>query len=254
MLDVTKQIKKELGGLGTFIEKNEWIRNKYAGKDCVILSCGPSFASVDLERLKKKLEGKLVIAIKQTFDELPEFVDVHIYNCANFKACDYSRNPDAIIVECATFPYLLNQQCDIRYIIRERSFSNSVAIRNDIAKWELDRKYERPYGPGIMCEIVFYLAKHLGVKNITTIGWDNRLPVTADDLSHFYDKKDGVHIHDNDVSSKVPFENLKYEAKITTDAAINWYHWLKNSKIDLQIISHLSTISSDIPRIELESL
>ena len=93
MLEITKKLKKELGGLSTFTEKNEWIRNKYNGKDCVVLSCGPSFASVDLEKLKKKLKGKLVVAIKQTFDELPEFVDVHVYNCANFKACDYSKNP-----------------------------------------------------------------------------------------------------------------------------------------------------------------
>ena len=86
-------LKKETGQL----EKLKFLKNSFQGEKAVLISCGPSLTEQDEEKLKDILESRLVLSIKQSFDLFPELVDIHFYNCANYKKYDYSTyNPISV--------------------------------------------------------------------------------------------------------------------------------------------------------------
>ena len=61
----------------------------------------------------------------------------------------------------------------------------SVSIGRDFDRYLLTDGGPRPFGPGIMFELVLYLAVHMGVSELLTIGWDIATPSGGN--SHFYD-------------------------------------------------------------------
>jgi hypothetical protein len=187
-----------------------------------------------------------------------EGIDFHIYNCANFKEYDYSENKP-VVIEAATTPYRLGD-CDLKFFIQERgfdkSFDKSVAATGDFDSWTFEKQpLLRPYGPGIMYEVVFYALHHLGVSEVITIGWDNKLVEGDASQQHFYDKKDsGLEksdfIHSNEVAAnEAAVATLDHEAKITTDAMLPWFEWLKSNETELKIISSINPAPEQIERI-----
>ena len=256
----TLEIKKNIDFLDTYTEKNKFIHNKYEGKTCYIVATGPSLRNFDYSELKKRLKDELVICIKQSYDLLKEECDFHIYNCGNYKNYDY-KDSNAMVVECTAYENLLNQECDFKYVIKERNFARSLAIVKNFDFWTLSNFSNdviRPYGPGIMFEIVFYFAHHLGIKEIVTIGWDNSLKLKEGQTGvHFYDYDGYENIKDyithNDVNDNpAAVSSLSTEAMITAECIVDWYFWLKQQGIELKIISDYNPASSMIPRIEVE--
>ncbi len=63
--------------------------------------------------------------------------------------------------------------------------SDSLAATKAFESYGLFRTLVRPFGPGIMYELVFFLAVHLGVSEIVTVGWD--ISNAAGKNTHFYD-------------------------------------------------------------------
>ena len=256
----TLKIKKKIDSLKTHSEKNKFIHNKYSGKTCYIISCGPSLKDFDFSDLKERLKDELVICIKQSYDILKDVCDFHIYNCGNYKNYDYN-NSKAMTVECTSYEQLLNEKCDFKYVIKERAFSRTLSISKNFDFWDLSNYSNqniRPYGPGIMYEIVFYFAQHLGVKEIVTLGWDNTLNKKDDQKGyHFYDY-DGYdnikeHITHNSVDENpVAVSSLALEASITSDCIIDWYFWLNSKGVELKIISDINPATKKIPRIDME--
>ena len=61
------------------------------------MSAGPSLKNYTQEYLKEKLNDKLVISIKQSFNILREVVDFHVLNFTNFEPYDYSNSEDTIV-------------------------------------------------------------------------------------------------------------------------------------------------------------
>ena len=256
----TIQNKKILDSLETQDEKNKFIHNKYKNKTCYIVSCGPSLKDFDFSSIKQRLKNELVICIKQSYDVLKEECDFHVYNCGNYKNYDY-ENSNAITVECTSYEQMLNEACDFKYVIKERNFGKTLSILKNFDFWKLDNfsnKNIRPYGPGIMYEIVFYFAQHLGVKEIITIGWDNTLNKKSDQEGyHFYDYHgyDNIkeHITHNSVDDNpTAVSSLPLEASITSDCIIDWYLWLKSKDVELKIVSDLNPASKKISRIEMK--
>ena len=115
----------------------------------------------------------------------------------------------------------------------------------------------RPYGPGIMYEAVFYLLQHLGVSEVITIGWDNKLVSNEADKQHFYDKENSEFdkaefIHSNEVANNDnAVKTLSHEEKITADVIQNWYTWLKENGCTLKIISPYNPAPDSIERVEI---
>jgi len=252
----TVAIKKALESINSQSEKIEILKDIFKDKKCYILSCGPTLTDHDEVKLKSLLKDNLVIAVKQAYDLFGEHVDFHAYNCANFKEYDYSAN-SPIIVEASTSPWPLGP-CDLKFLIRERNFNNSLSKTRDFDSWTYDNQINtRPFGPGIMYEAVFYLAHHLGVSEIITIGWDNKLTNSDPSKTHFYDKEGSNYdekkfIQQNKVADNpAAVSTLQHEAEITTDAIASWASWLNKEGIILKIVSSINPAPKTIERVEL---
>ena len=237
-------------------EKVEFLKDLFKGEKAYVLSCGPTLTDHQPEKIRELLNDNLGVAIKQSFDLFGDLIDFHIYNCANFKNYDYSKNKP-VVIEAASTPYRLGE-CDLKFFIRERNFNNSVAATEDFESWTLDKQtLLRPYGPGIMYEVVFYALQHLGVSDIITIGWDNKLIEGTAAQQHFYDKqgtelKKSDFIHSNEVAeNQASVDSLDHEAKITTDVMLAWYKWLKSMGTELKIVSSINPAPKEIERIQI---
>lgn len=249
-----KFAKEVISGDLSQTEKIEFLKDLFKGEKAHVLSCGPTLTDHDPEKVRELLKDSLGVSIKQSFDLFGDMIDFHIYNCANYKEYDYSEN-NPVIIEAASVPHRLGE-CDLKFFIQEREFKNSVAATGDFDSWTFQKQpLLRPYGPGIMYEVVFYTLQHLGVSEVITIGWDNKLIQGTAGQQHFYDKEgSGLNksdfIHSNEVAAnQAAVDTLDHEAKVSTDAILSWYKWLKSQGTELKIISSINPAPEQIERI-----
>lgn len=249
-------LQEKITDLSIQSDKLSLLKNIFEGEKCYVLSCGPSLTEHDQAKVANLLENNLVVSIKQAYDLFSTLTDFHVYNCANFKKYDYARHRP-LVMEASTTPFKLGE-CDLKFFIRERNFDNSVAEKKNFDDWTLDKQSMlRPYGPGIMYEAVFYLLQHLGVSEVITIGWDNKLVSNEADKQHFYDKENSEFdkaefIHSNEVANNDnAVKTLSHEEKITADVIQNWYAWLKENGCTLKIISPYNPAPDSIERVEI---
>tara|TARA_Y100000034_G_C6909381_1_gene423329 strand:+ start:891 stop:3008 length:2118 start_codon:yes stop_codon:yes gene_type:complete len=253
--DRAKTYKRIMSSLEYQEDKLKVIKDAFKGERCYVVSCGPSLLDHDIRSLKKLFADDLVICVKQAYDMFSELTDFHVYNCANFKKYDYGMS-EPIILEASSLGRKLGH-CDISFPIVERGFGNSLSAQKNFSEWTFDKKpLTRPYGPGIMYEMIFYLIEHLGISEVITIGWDNKL--REDNKHHFYDINGddrSKHIHFNAVDdNKVAVENLPHEAELTNSVIGDWYSWLKDSGAEMKIISKENEAPDHILRLELDEL
>jgi hypothetical protein len=256
MLETTNTLKRDLEGIPSYRERARFVRDAYKGETAYVISCGPTLSEVDFEKMKKHLKNKLVVCVKQSFDFFKDICDVHIYNCANFKTYDYTGS-NAIVVESTSFGKILNRKTHLKFHILERRFEESVSMRTEeIDKYRIDNVFERPYGPGIMYETVFYVLQQLGVSEIVTIGWDNSLNSKREDGPvHFYDSLKGDRrqfVQDNDQRTSVAWSSLTTEEKITVSAMGEWHDWLDKQGIVLKVISRTNPAPERVERLSKE--
>jgi hypothetical protein len=132
-----------------------------------------------------------------------------------------------------------NQEYDIfNFIPDDRDMSKSICKSLNFEKHTYENTIERPWGPGIMTEMVFYLAVHMGVKNIYTIGWDLEKPGSTKS-NHFY--KDRSVIRPADDMPKDEINN-----NINMSKHLN--EWLKTKGINLYVANEGSYVHDSIPR------
>jgi len=256
--DITGKIKWAMPSLPELKDKVDSLRNKYQGKTCYILSCGPSLKDYTPSELKEKLKDELVLSVKQAYDYCPEICNFHFFNCSNLPApkngkhYDYGNRQDVISVASSNYPLGMRwnnkkQHNDLffRIPIRndERVNDEFVCVTKDFEKYSLEKNILRPCGPGIMYETVFHTAVHLGVKKIVLLGWDlsRDNPKKMKDYKHFYENKKLVNRGDI----------LKWEVEMTCKASEDLYHWLKGKGIEMEIATEKSEVFEGIPRVKL---
>jgi len=250
-----KALRKSLQSVPSQKDKLSLLKGSFEGEKCYVLSCGPSLLENDQERLKKATENNLTITIKQAYDLFSETSDLHVYNCANFKKYSYTEQPP-IVVEASSTPYKL-AECDIKFFIQERDFNKSISVTNQLEEWTYEKQpLLRPYGPGIMYEAVFYLLEHLGVAEVVTVGWDNKLSKGSMAEQHFYDKKGSKYdksdfIHSNEVAENITRSSLDHEIKITSECIGKWHSWLKNKGCNLMICSPVNPAPAFVERVTI---
>ena len=155
----------------------------------MLATCGPSLASVPETALRDGLKGVLAIAVKQAIDVVGEQADFHCWN--SFNVSRYVR-PSRDSIRCFVPDPTRRRPQFNRHDLRFPQFDgggelrNSLAGTHDFPLYLLADKTRRPFGPGIMYELVFYLAVHLGVAEIITVGWD--IANTSGGNTHFYDR------------------------------------------------------------------
>ena len=232
-------------------EKLKILKDKFKNEDCYILSCGPSLRNYSPDLLREKLKDKLVIAIKQAYDYVPDIVDIHMFNCNNFKPYNYGTRfplvlttagePEQVIVNNV---WTKNQKYDIflPVVNSNQDFNNTLAVTKDFGSYTLEETKNRPWGPGMMYELGLYLTHHLGVKNVYTIGWDLERPGETKS-THFYDAiKNNINI----IRKSDPMRPKEIEKNI--EASQSFFEWLKSQGINLYVASKDSHVHEDVPR------
>ena len=258
-LNVNNQrtLNSKLASRQDLSDKMALLKDLHKDETLYILNCGPSLNEYKVDYLKDLLKDKTTFAIKQAYNYFSDITDYHFFNCSNLPIDkEFSRLPQH-------YPYVehrpvticsSNYELGVRWsIIQKQDVFFKIPIRTEInnefitvtKKFEdfvIDKNLTRPCGPGIMYETVFYMAVHMGFKEIICIGWDLRQEdANEDNYEHFYGNNNNVH-NKGDV--------LDWEIKVTRDASKELYYWLKEKNIDIKVASS-SAVYDKIERIKL---
>jgi glycosyltransferase involved in cell wall biosynthesis len=242
----SEDVKERVKSYSSDSRKINLLKDSYKDEDCYIITCGPSLKEYSPEFLKEKLKGKLVFAIKQAYNHIPELVDFHFFNSNNFQLYEYGDNRPVVITNAAESELAMihhvwsnKQKYDIfTFIPDDKDFSKSICKSLDFDKYLFDNTLERPWGPGMMTEVVVYMALHLGVKNIYTIGWDLEKPGTTTS-HHFYEDRELVRRAD-------PMKEEEIKLNIETTKHLN--EWLLSRGVNLFVANENSYVHSSVPR------
>jgi len=123
------------------------------------------------------------------------------------------------------------QKTDLFFKIPIRTEINNefLTVTKNFDDYLLKNTLTRPCGPGIMYETVFFMAQHMGFKEIVCIGWDLRHQSASDDnYEHFYGQTHGL-VNRGDV--------LEWELSVTANASKELYYWLKSHNINIKVAS-----------------
>jgi len=253
----SKSINNILASKPKLIDKLEYLKDIHKGETLYILNCGPSLNEYKVDYLKDFLKDKPVFAIKQAYNYFPEVTDYHFFNCSNLpleednkKIIQHYSYKDHRPVTIASSNYDLGkrwsymQKNDVFFKIPIRTEINNefVTVTKKFEDFLIDNNLTRPCGPGIMYETVFYMAVHLGFKEIICIGWDLRQEdANENNYEHFY-KNDKKLINKGDV--------LDWEIETTRDASKELYYWLKEKNINIKVASS-SAVYEKIERVKI---
>ena len=252
-----KSINAELLLRDNLADKLSYLKDAHKDETLYILNCGPSLNEYDFDYLKEFLNDKTVFSIKQAYNFFPEITDYHFYNCSNLPVeKNYKRLKQhyayethrPVVVASSNYDLGMRwspiQKNDIFFKIPIRTEINNefVTVTKKFEDYLIDKNLTRPCGPGIMYETVFYMAVHLGFKEIVCIGWDLRQEdANEDNYEHFYGTNDNV-VNKGDV--------LDWEIKTTRDASKELYYWLQEKNIDIKVASS-SAVYEKIERIRI---
>ena len=243
---VPKTLKEKILNTSSDAKKIKILKDSYKNKECYILTCGPGLKQYPPELLREKLKDKLVIAVKQAYNYVPDIVDFHLFNSNNCEVYDYGENRP-IVLTCAAESELAmvhsvwsnKQDYDIfTFIEDDRDFSKSICKSLNFEEFTFENKLERPWGPGMMSEVVVYLALHLGVKEINTIGWDLEEPGSTKS-NHYYENRNVVRPAD-------PMKQEEILLNIEMTKHLN--EWLISKNTKLYVANDNSYVHKSVPR------
>jgi len=169
-------------------EKLEVLRGAYDGSVCVLVTCGPSLGDLDPALLRAQLSGIMTIAVKQAVDVVADEADFLCFNSFNVARYETgAARPIRIYGAEPTGRVPQLNRCDLRlpHAVTTSDLRTSLAARQNFDDYLLSATPVRPWGPGIVYEIGMYLAVHLGIKELITVGWD--IANKKGNNTHFYD-------------------------------------------------------------------
>ena len=227
-------------------KKIELLKDTYKDKDCYILTCGPGLKQYSPEFLKEKLSNKLVFAVKQAYEYVPEIVDFHFFNANNFQVYNYEKSRPIVVTnsaepELAMIHHIWTNKQDydiFAFTPDDKDFSKAICNSLKFDEYLLENTLDRPWGPGMMSEIVIYMAVHLGVKNIYTIGWDLEKPGETKS-NHYYSDRQLIRPAD-------PMK--KEEITLNIETTKHLYKWLNSKGINLFVANDNSYVHETVPR------
>lgn len=237
----TADLKRRMLGLG-IEDRLRILKNSYRGEECYIIACGPSLASIQKDKLREVLQDKLVVSVKQAYNILPDQTDFHVFNYIHLDSYKYSTKP--ITLELTRFGKVLSGSPDLPVPINVNTagrYEYSVVATKKFDEAMFERRIMRPFGPGIVYEVCFFLAVHLGCSGVTTIGFD-----CAKLKSHFYGPDEVV----DEKKQKI----LDKEMSDVVGGMIHFSEWLDSKSCPLKIISDINPAPNSIKRMRFEEI
>jgi hypothetical protein len=252
-------------------EKFERLDGAYKGETMFILGCGPSLAEYEPRELDGLLNARLVVALKQALDYVPTQGDYLILNSWNFRSYQFEHNRPVVVRESGLTdpPVFLKGDIEL-HVPRPSNRGDQLALSKRFDDYVFSRQLDRPWGPGVLYEIGFYLAEHFGVGKVVTIGWDVGVK-NSPQMPHFYDTNSPAVLQAIRASREI--ENVAERNKFLHDAGVvynrpriipeevddcasvsaDWQKWLNGKGIDLKLVSRQSLAADSIPRTRIEA-
>ena len=129
--------------------------------------------NVNVDKVKEMAKDHLIVTLKQAYFQFQDVVDIQFFNCNNF--IEY-RGDKAMFVCCSPFDETSgrqfvwgNQKIDIYYQIKVNKKLSEFEDLEEYFNYDNIGIFK---GPGIMFEAALPVVYNLGIKEITTIGWD----------------------------------------------------------------------------------
>jgi len=183
MNSATPSVLAKIHTSGDSFERIQALKDAYKGETAYLVTCGPSLLSHDRDTLIEKLEGKLVIACKQSYEYIKEVVDFHLLSVYNYQPYEYfsentirhwqltAMNIEGELERIKQW----GQRIDLAIPVYSTPWvtkDQTTAYTRNFNNWKLYSGGKIVWGPGIMYESGFPLALHLGCTDIVTVGWD----------------------------------------------------------------------------------
>lgn len=260
MLQETKQLRKDFKDLQTYTEKIDLLKGAYQGKSCFLLAPGPSLGHINSESLctRANSDDVVVMSVKQAYGAYKAITDFHFINDCNlpnskgYPGYMYSAKRGPLVIASSGYPEshartrfarVPPQHWDIFCkvldpLVYPNSNLGRLCENYEFSRGTFDKMVERPCGPSITMETVIYMAVHIGIKNIYAFGWDSG-EIAGE---HFY--TESTHLTSN--------RNFEYE--LVQKGSGPLYNWLKEQDINLHLVSEISALSKEIPRVKLEEI
>jgi hypothetical protein len=270
----TAILARQLAATKDLFERIEILKDAYRGETLFVAACGPSLSRIPLPALQEFLAGKLVLSIKQAYRKLPQQTDFHVIHHSNLERYRYPRDHAPIVVNEDEGHSFLHAD-----LVLPKVASNlyaSLSVFRNFDDYLLERNPVRPCGPGVMYEMVFYLAVHLGVRRIVALGWDlysdpEQLRQLAQGFvgqTHFYETDWRRFDEDRRQAAGMGLEEtlerfragqmINHHGRIdpediifTALATRPFAGWLRRQGVQLFVVSDSPNISRTIPRVDL---
>lgn len=249
-------------------ERIKLLKNSCKDQTIYLITPGPSLTTHDRKKLLKKLEGKVVLACKQSYEYVKEVATFHLMSAYSYQPYEY-YSKDTIVhwqLTAMNMPHEINRiknewksPADILipcYSTPWVDMYNTTAFSRRFDQFETYSDGRIVWGPGIMYESGFPLAMHLGAKKIVTIGWD------IGDLSKF-EKKDSFKLGDEKWVKEHAHSLYKTNAgagpdyrelKETIDSTKEMYDYFLEKGIEVRILSDRSPADKRFKRITLDEI
>lgn len=235
------------------------MENYFSGETCFVFSCGPSLLDFDKKFFLTKFPNSYVATVKQSFYPFSEVSDFSFFNLGNFTEMKSDKciffGSSAIGLNSALRNCWIDQKIHVYdHISDDRNQNNCLAVTKEFSKWKLSNRVNRPWGPGIMYESVFYNLIHMGFKKLFIVGWDYSDPnKPVRHLNHFYNKKQ------NESGGLKYFRNIagpmfNGENYLVVESSKDLCHFLHKEGVEAKLISQKSFISEEFKRVKLREI
>ncbi len=241
--------RSRMRGWSTVRGKLGTLQGQLIGQTLNVVTCGPSLNQWTTAFLHKRLKDEPLLAIKQAYDRVPGIADFHLINSHHRKEYDYDRNhPVVLMADNPDTKDQLGKYADIWLNlgpVRGHYFDDSLSGAQDFDDWTWDKRAGCEnllcHGPTIFFTVVPFLAIHLGVSRLITIGLD----MAPGDTSHFYGGGG------NDGERLMALQ----ESQCCVNAQMAWWTWLKSKGVSwYRAKTDYPTGFTEIPEIDLESV
>ena len=250
MLEITKQLSKNISSFDNVEERLSSIKDQYIGKTAVVLLTGPTLN--EHKNLKETLSNRddlVIVPIKQAYEFTEEISDFHITNPWNIDRTKPYNYQDTITFWGLSQSFLQahldiiadnNHKCDIWIpIINPPYVTDKDTIQatcNFDLFWMLQNETKSKWGKSILYSSVIPFLLHIGCKDIITIGWDTKI---NKEKAHFF-KDDNFKMQPGDYDFELEWVKSTYKL----------YDWCKKNKINIKIISDLNPCDERFERLK----
>lgn len=228
------------------IHRVKELKGKHKGQECVVMGTGPSLNDFIYEDFKRIIKGKVDIRLKSALKKFgnSEPPDYHILNDNNLENYDHDKKTK-VIVEMPLnhlIPWLQTIG-DYFFLVKDNTkFSESLSATHDFDSWTIEKSpFYRPFGPGLLYEVVIPLIHYMGFSTMYTIGVDLG-PKGSQTRDHFFNERYLIN----------PAHPLgEQEAAREIELTRAYYEWLKSNGLEWFVANKNSYVHEIVPRIKL---